>query len=66
MTTHTHDAWIIGVHDLPADLPIQPATAVANLRMLGHESDYVIVHDLGMDRWESMSLEQFDAEYEFV
>ena len=50
----TFDAWIVGQHDLPADAPQEVVGSA------------VVVHDRGSDEWTGMSLEQFDAEFEWL
>ncbi len=64
MTEHTHDAWIIGVHDLPEETPRGFSTfmATAPENGVGH----VIVRDNVHNRWSLYDSETFDEEYEFV
>ena len=48
------DAWIVGVHELPPNVPP---------RVVGSA---VVVHDPDTDRWTGMSLDQFEREYEWL
>ena len=47
------DAWIVGQHELPANAPRDVVGSA------------VVVHDRGSDEWTGMSLEQFEAEFEW-
>ena len=67
MTPHTHDAWIIGVHDLPTDLTPKPRNIVMALTTMDGEGEgLVLLHDLQHGRWSLLDAETFDDEYEFV
>jgi hypothetical protein len=48
------DAWIVGQHELPADAPHYVVGSA------------VVVHDRDTDEWTGMSLEQFEAEFEWI
>jgi hypothetical protein len=50
----TFDAWIVGQHELPPNVP---------RRVVGSA---VVVHDRDTDEWTGMSLEQFEAEFEWI
>jgi hypothetical protein len=48
------DAWVVGEHELPRNAP---------RRVVGSA---VVVHDRDTDEWTGMSLDQFEAEFEWV
>jgi len=50
----TVDAWIVGQHELPPNVPRQVAGSA------------VIVHDRDDDEWTGMSREQFEREFEWL
>jgi len=59
---HTHDAWVIGEHELPVDCAANiPDYAQENLR---HGN--VVVHDLVTDEWSVMSPAMFARWYEWA
>jgi hypothetical protein len=48
------DAWIVGQHQLPLDVP---------RRVVGSA---VVVHDRDTGEWTGMSLDQFEDEFEWL
>jgi hypothetical protein len=50
----TFDAWIVGQHELPPNVP---------RRVVGSA---VVVHDRDTDEWTGMSLEKFVREFEWL
>ena len=50
----TFDAWIVGLHDLPPNVP-------TNLR-----GSAVVVHDRTTGEWTGMSQHQFEREFEWL
>jgi hypothetical protein len=50
----TFDAWIVGQHDLPPNVPRRVAGSA------------VVVHNLETDDWSGMSLDQFEREFEWL
>jgi hypothetical protein len=66
MKEHTHDAWILGVHELPAEMPNKAHRIVENLDSLGVSEGFVLVHELKRNRWTSLDAVTFDELYEFV
>jgi hypothetical protein len=50
----TFDAWIVGQHELPPDVP------------RGVVLSAVVVHDPDTDEWRGMSLEEFEDEFEWL
>jgi len=67
MTEHTHDAWILGVHQLPTDLSPAPRNILlATQTMDGEGEGFVLLHDLEHGRWSLLDAETFDDEYEFI
>ena len=50
----TFDAWIVGQHELPPNVPRRVAGSA------------VVVHDRDTDEWTGMSLDQFENEFEWL
>jgi hypothetical protein len=48
------DAWIVGLHELPADAP---------RRVVGSA---VVIRDPDTGEWSGMSLDQFENEFEWL
>ena len=50
---HTHDAWFLGLHEMPADAP----------RVATRKRE-VLVRDLAGDEWKVMSAADFNRDFE--
>ena len=50
----TFDAWIVGLHALPANVPPRVAGSA------------VVVHDRDTEQWTGMSLARFEREFEWL
>jgi hypothetical protein len=58
MSEHTHDAWIVGEHDLPGDEVEQISRAISD--------GNVVVHDLELDTWSVLTRTRFDRFFEWI